>query len=190
MPNCKNDPNRKYKGIEPSPKGLGFCAHSEKVGAVKKGKDGNKWEVRQVKNGSKRWMKINNKKNIQKDLFKKLYKWWLKLSIGGLLIIYKNDKYKNIKSNKTLSAQTKDIKNKHIELGNNKDIKAIIWSNQSYETLENFTNYLVYKTSKKEFNNILNSKKLIDYLIKNYKKYFYKYELETKKDYMFKSYYK
>ena len=191
MPNCKNDPNRKYKGTEPSPKGLGFCAHSEKVGAVKKGKDGNKWEVRQVKNGSKRWMKINNKKNIQKDLFKKLYKWWLKLSIGGLLIIYKNDKYKNIKSNKkTLSAQTKDIKNKHIELGNNKDIKAIIWSNQSYETLENFTNYLVYKTSKKEFNNILNSKKLIDYLIKNYKKYFYKYELETKKDYMFKSYYK
>lgn len=191
MPNCKNDPNRKYKGTEPSPKGLGFCAHGMKIGAVKKGKDGNKWEVREVKNGSKRWMKTDNKEKIQKDLFKKLYKWWLKLSIGGLLIIYKNGKYKNIKSNKkTLSAQTKNIINKHIELGNNKDVKAIIWSNISYETLENFTNYLTYKTSKKELNNILNSKKLIDYLIKNYKKYFNKYKLETNKDYMFKGFYK
>jgi len=191
MPSCKNDPTRKYKGSEPSPKGLGFCAHGMKIGAVKKGKDGNKWEVREVKNGSKRWMKTDNKEKIQKDLFKKLYKWWLKLSIGGLLIIYKNGKYKNIKSNKkTLSAQTKNIINKHIELGNNKDVKAIIWSNISYETLENFTNYLTYKTSKKELNNILNSKKLIDYLIKNYKKYFNKYKLETNKDYMFKGFYK
>ena len=62
MPNCKNDPTRKYKGTEPSPKGLGYCAHSMKVDAVKKGKDGNKWIVKEVKNGSKRWMKNNNKK--------------------------------------------------------------------------------------------------------------------------------
>ena len=61
MPKCKNDPSRKYKGTEPSPKGLGYCAHSMKVGAVKKGKDGNKWEVREIKNGNKRWIKINNK---------------------------------------------------------------------------------------------------------------------------------
>ena len=67
MPNCKNDPTRKYKGTEPSPKGLGYCAHSIKVGAVKKGKDGNKWKVKEIKNGSKRWMKINNKK-INKNI--------------------------------------------------------------------------------------------------------------------------
>ena len=30
MPSCKNDPTRKYKGTEPSPKGLGFCDHSMK----------------------------------------------------------------------------------------------------------------------------------------------------------------
>ena len=31
MPVCKNDKNANYKGVEPSPKGLGYCAHSEKV---------------------------------------------------------------------------------------------------------------------------------------------------------------
>lgn len=30
MPYCKNDPKKNYKGDEPSPKGLGYCAHSEK----------------------------------------------------------------------------------------------------------------------------------------------------------------
>ena len=55
MPKCKNDSTKKYKGTEPSPKGLGYCAHSMKVGAVKKGKDGNKWIVKEIKNGSKRW---------------------------------------------------------------------------------------------------------------------------------------
>ena len=66
MPKCKNDKTRSYKGTEPSPKGLGYCAHSMKVGAVKKGKDGRKWEVRGIKNGSKRWMKVKvNKEKIK-----------------------------------------------------------------------------------------------------------------------------
>ena len=30
MPICKNDPSRKYKGTEPSPKGLGWCAHADR----------------------------------------------------------------------------------------------------------------------------------------------------------------
>ncbi len=58
MPICKNDPKKSYKGTEPikktclfyrlsqndeviltepSPKGLGFCAHAEKLGSTKKG---------------------------------------------------------------------------------------------------------------------------------------------------------
>ena len=36
MPICKNDPKKSYKGTEPSPKGLGFCAHAEKLGTDKK----------------------------------------------------------------------------------------------------------------------------------------------------------
>ena len=58
MPKCKNDESRNYKGDEPSPKGLGFCAHAEKEGSEKKGKDGNIWEVKIVSSGSKRWVKV------------------------------------------------------------------------------------------------------------------------------------
>jgi len=67
MLKCKNDPTRKYKGTEPSPKGLGYCAHSDKVGKERKGKDGNKWIVKEIKNGSKRWMKVknNDKKEVK-----------------------------------------------------------------------------------------------------------------------------
>ncbi len=46
MPACKNDPKRFYTGKEPSPKGLGYCAHTQSVGTVRTGKDGYKWVVR------------------------------------------------------------------------------------------------------------------------------------------------
>ena len=61
MPRCKNDPKRKYKGNEPSPKGFGWCANGEKEGKVRKGKDGNKWVVKRASSGSLRWVKCNNK---------------------------------------------------------------------------------------------------------------------------------
>jgi hypothetical protein len=59
---CKNDPKKSYTGTEPSPKGLGYCAHAEKIGVIKQGKDKNQWIVKQTKNGSKRWVKqLHNK---------------------------------------------------------------------------------------------------------------------------------
>lgn len=64
MPTCKNDPSKKYKGTEPSPKGMGWCAHGEKEGKVRKGKDGNQWIVKKVKNGSKRWIKKDTSKKL------------------------------------------------------------------------------------------------------------------------------
>ena len=67
MPTCKNDPSKKYKGTEPSPKGLGWCAHGEKEGKVRKGKDGNQWIVKKVKNGSKRWI-VQNELNLSKSI--------------------------------------------------------------------------------------------------------------------------
>jgi hypothetical protein len=54
---CKNHPKRKYKGDEPSPKGLGWCAHGEKKGTIRKGLDNNKWVVKKVNSGSLRWVK-------------------------------------------------------------------------------------------------------------------------------------
>lgn len=60
MPKCKNNSKRSYKGNEPSPKGLGYCAHTMKEGSKKIGKDGNKWIVKKIKNGQLRWMKFKN----------------------------------------------------------------------------------------------------------------------------------
>ena len=40
---------------EPSPKGLGFCAHAEDLG--KQMKENKIWEIVATKNGVKRWVK-------------------------------------------------------------------------------------------------------------------------------------
>ena len=61
MPKCKNDNNKYYRGIEPSPKGIGYCAHACKLGQIKKGKNGKKWIVKATKNKIKRWVQIKNK---------------------------------------------------------------------------------------------------------------------------------
>lgn len=55
MPRCKNDPSRSYTGAEPSPKGRGYCAHAEKVGARRKGGDGAMWVVASRSVGGKYW---------------------------------------------------------------------------------------------------------------------------------------
>ena len=57
MPKCKNDPKRSYKGTEPSPKGLSYCAHAEKLGSKKLGKDKKKWVIIETKIGSKKWIR-------------------------------------------------------------------------------------------------------------------------------------
>lgn len=95
MPKCKNDPKRSYKGDEPSlkgikdscreikgqspadskgilrqssfsPKGLGYCAHAEKVGTKKKGRDKNMWIVVSTKSGTKRWVREKKEKTKSK----------------------------------------------------------------------------------------------------------------------------
>jgi hypothetical protein len=86
MPKCKNNPQKSYTGKEPSPKGFGYCAGGMKVGEKKKGKDGNMWEIKQVKNGSKRWIKTNEEETINcKDFvfYQKREKRWF----GGLTTI-------------------------------------------------------------------------------------------------------
>jgi hypothetical protein len=67
MPKCKNDPDSTYTGDEPSPKGRGFCAHAVKANIVMKGKDGNNWIVKEVSNGSKRWVKVSESTNKSND---------------------------------------------------------------------------------------------------------------------------
>ena len=162
---CKNNPKKTYLGSEPSPKGFGYCASGEKEGTEMKGKDGNMWVK---KNG--KWVK-------QMD---KLYKWWLKLSQGNLIAIYKDGKHKLITSQKkTHKAFSKDISEKWKELDANNDVKCIIWSAQSIDILESFVEYIAKKLSIKTNN-------LPEYLLKNYKKFFVKYKEVGNKDYTFR----
>jgi hypothetical protein len=112
-------------------------------------------------------------------LFKKLYNWWRKLANGNIIIIYKDNSSKLIKSAK---AQSTDIIKKWEEFNNDSDVKAIIWSAQSTDVLDLFIEYLIKKSINK-----LQIKNLPAYLIENYKKYFIKYNFISNKDYTFKS---
>lgn len=62
MPTCKNDCKRYYRGDEPSPKGLGYCAHAEKINQRRKGRDGKFWVVKAIKLKSgkriRRWTRV------------------------------------------------------------------------------------------------------------------------------------
>jgi hypothetical protein len=60
MPYCKNDPKKMYKGDEPSPKGLGYCAHTEEIGKIRIGRDNNKWIISTTSKGIKRWIKYKS----------------------------------------------------------------------------------------------------------------------------------
>ena len=192
MPSCKNDPSRKYKGTEPSPKGLGYCAHNMKIGAVKKGKDGNKWIVREIKNGSKRWMKVKEYdiNKVKKYLEDKLYKWWIQLSKGGLIIVYKNNSYKKVLPPKKGKKIQKEHEKQWKGLEKDKNVKYIIWSNISIDSLQSFINYLLFKTKNNIIEKFLTSKNILNIFIKNIKKLIIKYsEVTAHKDYTLKGEY-
>jgi hypothetical protein len=57
MPPCKNSSSGYYTGREPSPKGLGYCAHSEGMGTRRIGNDGNMWITQQDRLGRMAWKK-------------------------------------------------------------------------------------------------------------------------------------
>lgn len=173
------------------------------LGYKKKGNDGNMWVIIQNKNGAKRWKKVNSDKTFKrrensnsineknKILNNKINTWWSKLSKGQIIIIFKDNTYLFCKSKKkTLNARSKEISQKWKVYGENKLVNGIIWSNMSVDTLQHFVYYLLFKIPKKELDKILNMKKknVEKYFITNYKKYFFKDEIESKKDYMFKQY--
>lgn len=70
MPKCHNHSKAFYKGTEPSPKGLGYCARGSQVGAKMLGKNGKLWIVRQNKNGVKQWKRTMPHETNQPALLK------------------------------------------------------------------------------------------------------------------------
>jgi hypothetical protein len=107
MPKCINDTTKSYKGDEPSPKGLGYCASAEESGKIMTGKDKNEYMVKEISNGQKRWYKINttkssSKKELKEDLVESIAK--LEISSSSSIRIAKfhdvaNDVFPSYKKN-------------------------------------------------------------------------------------------
>lgn len=104
MPACKNDSKRYYKGTEPSPKGNGWCAHAEKVGKRRKGRDGKMWQVKSSSRKHttkrvKRWVRVKTSRPTRPKSKVK----------GGMLqcMQYNSSPYKNTKQT---SEKDKDFK--------------------------------------------------------------------------------
>jgi hypothetical protein len=55
---CINDEKAYYVGNEPSPKGLGYCAHAEKIDSVMIGKNNKLWIIKETSNKSKKWIQL------------------------------------------------------------------------------------------------------------------------------------
>jgi len=175
MPQCKNDITRHYIGNEPSPKGLGYCAHAEKIGSVRKGKDGNEWI-----NKSGRWIIVKKLSinKLHKMLFKNILKWWVKLSVGFYIIDIDNN-VKYLKNDKNTS-------NKLKEYEQDKNIKYILWSTLSNDSVAFLVYYILTKCDNDVIENILENKNSFEYFIENFKMFFVKKEIQTKKDYTLK----
>jgi hypothetical protein len=140
MPKCLNNPKKSYKGTEPSPKGLGYCAGKMKVGEKKKGTDGNVWIVKKVKNGSKRWMKKDNK-------IKKI----------------KNYKY-NLKYNFKPSKKDKEIIQNSFSYGVHQDILKLLNIPINKNKMDIFQEVVTMENiSKKEIENIIKKLKEKDF---------------------------
>ena len=172
MPKCKNDPKRSYKGTEPSPKGLGYCAHSEKVGEIKKGRDNNLWIVKEYKK-SKKWIKYKgegkrkdktkrkpskksetNDKTIEKLLNKKLIS---ENDENYITYLFKNNRelykeyfYKFIKRIITMKAKEYTINiNKYLELYD--DMKYGEIYNLNLDTTDSSDNIVKLKLDKGKY---------------------------------------
>ena len=104
MPKCLNDPTKTYKGTENSPKGRGFCAYSERVGTVMKGKDNKMWKVQLIKNKTKRWIRVKSITIKKKKETKRNIKMQLKHELKET-----TDKYNKL--NEELSIKMTDLKN-------------------------------------------------------------------------------
>ena len=128
MPICKNDPTKSYKGNEPSPKGLGYCAHAEEVGKIRKGLDGNKWKINKTSKGIKRWIryKINNiSKNKYENKYENKYK-QIQKKVKGYKTYFIHDNFNRpylvyIKDDVYIYKINKDILKNHIYSKKDKD---------------------------------------------------------------------
>jgi len=118
MPICKNNPKKSYKGTEPSPKGLGYCAHSEKLGITKKGLDGNIWKIESTAKGVKRWVKQISKSSSKSEITGKKYFIYHPSVVNIAYLVYVNE------NKKTASIYTLPTDKKSLQIYKEKNIPS------------------------------------------------------------------
>ena len=170
MPPCLNDSKRSFKGDEPSPKGLGFCAHAEKAGTTKTGLNGMPWITEKNKKGVVRWAPVDTETERLSALF---IDWWRGLSTGkNIMVIQKEGSYRIIK---TVSSKKREVREEQWrQLAAEPNVVALVWSAMSIDAFEAFIGLLRQRKT--------HPQSVAD-LAKSYKKYFIKYRLLTDKDY-------
>ncbi len=109
-------------------------------------------------------------------LEKGLEKMWLKMAKGNLIIITK-DKYYYY--NKTFTSKSYNNDWKLFDEDNN--VEAILYSSMSYDTFEQWINWIVYKYKGNISSLVKNN--LESYVIDNYKKFFHADKITSQKDY-------
>lgn len=178
MTKCFNDPSRSYKGTEQSPKGYGICAHLQKIGSIRLGKDGHLWIIKKIKNGTKRWFKVLNDSKIEtlkvylkpkvsiieinKD--KELYEGsFLRMSkkykeIVKKYLEYIEDKFFDVALKETISYEVQfEITRKRFNINNKYDIKDFDLTKKDYK-LKN--GKMVYEISLRD-----EQKKYLEYFV-------------------------
>ena len=136
MPKCFNDPSRSYKGTEPSPKGYGICAHLQKIGSIRLGKDGHLWIIKKIKNGIKRWVKVPNYSKIE------TLKLYLKPKVSIIEINEDKELYEG--SFQRMPKKYKEFVKKYLEYLEDKFFDVALKETISYE--------VQFETTRKIFN--------------------------------------
>lgn len=153
---CVNDPKRSYSGAEPSPKGLGWCAHAEKTGARRKGRDGRVWAIATTKDGTRRWAPLNavnsedgrrKVESLVRALENGIYPWWGKLAEGAATFaVYKNGQHAFVEAKaKTGTARLKEVAAMERELAADARTRAVVWSSMSRDTMTFFVRHILAK---------------------------------------------
>jgi hypothetical protein len=68
----------------------------------------------------------------------------------------------------------------------NNEVKAVIWSAQSVDSIQFFVEFLLKKMNIEQLEEFVKIKNLSGYILENYKKYFVKNKLYSDKDYYLK----
>ena len=184
MPPCKNDPTRSYAGTEPSPKGLGYCAHAEAEEVVRTGRDGLPWIVREDRRGVLSW---GRQDALTDRLGAALDAWWSQLAESSVMVIYKNGSHAMMRSpRKTYSARLNDVERQWRAAGADPEVVAIVWSSPSSDNFTSFIAHIRKNVPKDAQEALANSWNPVALLAASHKKYFMKHEYYTKKDYTLK----